>query len=300
MTRDSVLWKVLFYGGLLLAVALEVFNALTPDMAAQLGLSPQVMAWLRIAYAIVIGVGGKLGLSWLPKKNDTDTPINPGRFATILLLGALLTFGGLSVGCAAKTPLAKAQVGALSAGKAALGIDQAEYDAYAAGAYDAKTHTTTLGVPIRSLLYTVRGYERAVAAWSGDPYAQPAAVAQARAAVAASIGDLERALAPVKGADKILAAIRACKLAMGFPLTPADEWPPPTQAGLPILALLGLIWKVYQERDQQGTAGHFLLEMFAALKKAGVSQEELAAVDAELTAAIERREHEAPPTADAT
>lgn len=219
----------------------------------------------------------------------------PGKVAAILLAVAI---GGMAVsGCAAKTPLAKHQVAALSAGKAALGIDQAEYDTYGAGAYSAAEHAR-LGTPIRSLLYTVRGYERAVAAWTGDPYAPPEAVAKARAAVAASIDDLEAALKPVKGADRIHAAIRTFKVALGFPLTPADGLPAPTQAGLPILALLLLIMKTYQERDKDGTTGHFFAEMIAALKKAGASQEELAALDMELTAAIDRREHEAPQAAE--
>jgi len=64
------------------------------------------------------------------------------------------------------------------------------------------------------------------------------------------------------------------------------------QAGLPIVELLALLLKVYQERDQQGTARHFLLKMVAALKKAGVSPEELAALDAERTGAINRRDAE--------
>lgn len=242
----------------------------------------------------VSGLLGLLGaanyLKQAPLPDDDAPPVNPTRFATLLLIGALLTFGGVSAaGCAAKTPLAKAQVAALSAGKAALGIDQAEYDTYGAGAYDKKTHDA-IGVPIRSLLYAVRGHERAVAAWTGDPYASPDAVAKAKAAVAASIGDLEAALQPVNGADKIRAAIRALKLAMGFPLPPADALPAPAQAGLPILALLGLIWKTYQERDQSGTSGHFFAEMVAALKKSGVSAEDLAVLDAELTAAIARRD----------
>lgn len=100
MTRDSVLWKLLFYGGLVLAVMLEVFNALTPDMAGQLGLSPQVMAWLRIVYAIVIGVGGKLGLSWLPKKADGDT-VDLKKLGTVLVLAVAIA--GMAVtGCGPK------------------------------------------------------------------------------------------------------------------------------------------------------------------------------------------------------
>jgi hypothetical protein len=101
MTRDSLIWKILFYGGIVFAVALEAFSALTPEMAAELGLSARVLAWLRIFYVIFISAGGKLGLSFLPKKTD---PMTVDR--TKLGIGAFLAvyvLAGQSMGCAPKT-----------------------------------------------------------------------------------------------------------------------------------------------------------------------------------------------------
>lgn len=90
MTRDSLIWKILFYGGVFVAVALEVLNTLTPEMAAELGLSARVIAWVRLAYLVSIGLGGKLGLSYLPKKTDPmsvdPTKLGTGAFLAIFLL----------------------------------------------------------------------------------------------------------------------------------------------------------------------------------------------------------------------
>lgn len=221
--------------------------------------------------------------------NGTGAGINPTRFATLLVVGLLISGLGV-VGCAAKTPLGKAQVAALSAGKAALAVDQAEYDAYGAGFYDAATHKA-VAAPIRSMLYAVRGYERAISAWSGDPYAQPESVAKARSAVVASIDDLEAALKSVKGTAQVRAALRALRVALGLPIAP-ESVPIPNQAAVPFMAVVLLLWRIWKDKEADGTVGHFVAEMLEMLKRNGATLEELAEVDAELTSAIARREGE--------
>lgn len=98
-TRDSWLWKVLFWGGSALAALMEILVVLDPASAQTIGLSPDLLARLRVAYAIVIGVSGKLGLSWLKKSDQADT-VKPARFLGLLLLLALAV--GM-VGCGPKT-----------------------------------------------------------------------------------------------------------------------------------------------------------------------------------------------------
>lgn len=253
-----------------------------------------VTQWKKLL--IASGLLGLLGMANYLKQapvppDDTSGPVNPARFATLLVLAVLVCGLGWMPACAATTPLAKAQVGAVATGKAALAVDQAEYDAYGAGLYDLKTHQA-LGVPIRAVLHAARAYARAVSSWAGtDPYAAPADVAKARAAIGAAVDDLDAALGPVKGADPIRAAVRALRATLGLPM-PVGPSPSPTQAGLPLVALLALLAKVYNERAKDGTVGAFLVDMLAALRKNGATAEDLAAVDGELSAAILRREAE--------
>jgi hypothetical protein len=106
LTRDSWLWKLLFWGGSALAAVVEIVVALDPASAGSLGLSPALMAQVRLVYAIVIGVSGKLGLSWLPKSDDKPT-VNPSRWVGPAIL--LVMVPGLVAGCSAKTKPALAK-----------------------------------------------------------------------------------------------------------------------------------------------------------------------------------------------
>lgn len=99
LTRDSWIWKVLFWGGSALAAVAEMLAMLDPASAAAIGLPPETMAQFRIVYAIVIGVSGKLGLSWLDKSQPGDS-VKPARFLGLLLVMALIVPG---IGCSAKT-----------------------------------------------------------------------------------------------------------------------------------------------------------------------------------------------------
>lgn len=102
LTRDSWVWKVLFWGGSALAALLEMLVMLDPESALAIGLSPPTMAQLRVVYAIVIGVSGKLGLSWLKKSGEDDPRgVKPSRFLGLLLM--LVMVSGLVVGCGPKT-----------------------------------------------------------------------------------------------------------------------------------------------------------------------------------------------------
>jgi len=86
-TRDSVFWKLLFWGGVVLAVVVEALNVIGP---AELGLSLKVVAWLRLFYAITIGLGGKMGLSALPSSKDKEMKVNLSKLTGPLVL--LLAF----------------------------------------------------------------------------------------------------------------------------------------------------------------------------------------------------------------
>jgi len=100
MTRDSMLWKILFWGGALLATVLECFVYLSPADASSLGLSPEIVARIRFLYTVILAVSGKLGLSWLPssgKTNKTQVPT-----ATLLIL-ALVVSPLLVIGCGKTT-----------------------------------------------------------------------------------------------------------------------------------------------------------------------------------------------------
>ena len=59
MTRDSLLWQILFYGGLVVTALSYVPNP--ADYAIPL----EVMPYIRLLALIASVVGGKLGLSFL-------------------------------------------------------------------------------------------------------------------------------------------------------------------------------------------------------------------------------------------
>jgi hypothetical protein len=109
MTRDSVVWQVLFYGGTIAAALIEAVAVLAPADAASLGLTPELLARIRILYALVIGVSGKLGLSWL-KKSGKDDDAGTGMGAKLLLWVVLLVTLAPLAACAPKTKTAVAKV----------------------------------------------------------------------------------------------------------------------------------------------------------------------------------------------
>lgn len=106
----------------------------------------------------------------------------------------------VSSGCAARTNVQKS---ALSVGELALGVDQAERDAFAGNLYSAERHQA-IGKVVLRLLYAARAYERAVATGSS-----PAAT---RADVVSALNDLASASA---GVPVILNAVQLVRTALG-------------------------------------------------------------------------------------
>lgn len=67
--RDSVLWSVLFYVGMVLSIALPLIS----DPAAY-GIHPIVYRWLLLINAVVTGVSGKLGMSPVELARNLEQP----------------------------------------------------------------------------------------------------------------------------------------------------------------------------------------------------------------------------------
>lgn len=116
LTRDSWLWKVLFWGGSGIAALAEIVVMLDPASAASIGLSPDTMARFRVLYAIVIGVSGKLGLSLLDKSQSQPSGdvVKPSRFLGLLLILALALSAPACGGKAAAVTLPTVPAVALS------------------------------------------------------------------------------------------------------------------------------------------------------------------------------------------
>jgi len=87
-TRDSQVWKVLFWGGTVMAILIEAINVIDP---VALGLSLHVLAWLRLIYAVIIGVSGKMGLSLLPSKEETSLKARLSKLAPLVLLAVAMS-----------------------------------------------------------------------------------------------------------------------------------------------------------------------------------------------------------------
>lgn len=108
MTRDSIVWQILFYVG---AVA-TALAALTDPTTY--GIPPEWMPYIRLAALIAAIVGGKLGLSWLPKAAPGEASgLGTGNGKSSLLiaviglgftLGTIGTGGMLLSACHAATP----------------------------------------------------------------------------------------------------------------------------------------------------------------------------------------------------
>jgi hypothetical protein len=107
MTRDSWIWKMLFWGGAGAWALVEALIALSPSDASAIGLTPEILTRIRVLAVLVVGVGGKLGLSLLPKKEDGST-VNLSKIAPIALLCLTLPLlGGCHKNVTFESPKAK-------------------------------------------------------------------------------------------------------------------------------------------------------------------------------------------------
>lgn len=97
MTRDSQLWTFLrIITALLTAIA--GFALASDHGAASLGLSTVALNWILVVNSAVALIGGSLGNSPLPGKNDSETINGSGKFIGMLLMVALA--GATLIGCA--------------------------------------------------------------------------------------------------------------------------------------------------------------------------------------------------------
>lgn len=228
------------------------------------------------------------------------------RFATLSLCLALFVS---SVACAARTPLHRAQVAALTFGDIALEINQTEWNVYRSNVpgYDSAAHDK-VGLAILKVIRLARGYERAVSLWPENS-AVPQAVVDAKHALNVGLDDLVKALPALDAVrsplnrviNTLVAAISDPKLSRQ--VIDADHWiiatinthktrgqSQPWQAEVPpIFAVFSmLVQLVAQGRIAVGRVREFL-------EKEGATPEELASLDAKLTLAEAERvaEHNA-------
>lgn len=212
------------------------------------------------------------------------------RVLALLSIPLLIATLGAAA-CAAKTPLAKAQVGALTVGQIVLDIRDAERQVYAGKLpqYGATEHRAVLE-QIVNLEYAARGYERAVAAW---PPGQsiPQAVITAKAGLNAALADLQKALPAVQAVrDPMNRAIAALVAWLADPKQARlTARPSVSFSELPLAALLAAMQLVANLLNSGRTAWSRLREF---LQKEGATPEELAAIDAKLTTAIAEDEAE--------
>ena len=59
-SRDSWLWAVVFWGGMILNIALGIINL---EGAAAYGLPPLLFKWLLLVNSVLTAVAGKAGMS---------------------------------------------------------------------------------------------------------------------------------------------------------------------------------------------------------------------------------------------
>jgi hypothetical protein len=111
------------------------------------------------------------------------------KFARVASLVLVVGSLALVTACAAKGPLAKAQVAALTAGQSAHEIRTIEASLYAQGRYDKAKHDELLEKGVLPIIDGALGYERAVAACSAAPCSN---VDQAQKALVSALDELDK------------------------------------------------------------------------------------------------------------
>lgn len=205
------------------------------------------------------------------------------RWKVLATVAAMLTMMVLA-GCAARGFRNQARVGALTAGEAALALNAAEHDIYAAQVpgYGQAEHLKVLD-NVTKVLYAARGYERAVANTpSGGSI--PAEVAQAVKAVNLALDDLVKVIPPLANVQaQLTKAIDIVRAVVG------TSSPVSGAQGLPLASIFALLQVVFGLLQ----SGRTTLERLKALLKAeGATDAELADVDVRLSAAIAANEAE--------
>lgn len=194
--------------------------------------------------------------------------------------------------CAAKGVRNQTRVGALTVGEAAIAIDQAERQVAAANVpgYDASAQKQ-VGAGILKVLHAARAYERAAASWQENGPV-PEQISAAKVGISQALDDLVAVTPSIEGVrSPLLKAIEVLRAALAAASADAGHLPvvraqalPPQIMGLFALANLfvGLV-----------SSGRTTFEKLkAALQKEGATEEELAALDVQLSDAIARREAE--------
>jgi hypothetical protein len=188
------------------------------------------------------------------------------KIARSALLPALLVGLALTIACAARTPLARHQVAAITIPDAALAVYNVEQDLYRSAAYPAATHIDLLEKEL-TLVRAGRGYERAVAACSQAPGCTD--IDQARHALDDAIDQLSKSFPAL---DRVKASLNAALEAVKAllpPKVPMKSQEIPTGGLVVALAILEEVGTLYAS-------------LKAKLNAAGATPEQLAAADAKL------------------
>lgn len=272
-TWSAKWWKIVVSAVVAAASALGISYSYDPTLGR---LIIDGLTWSSIGHGLLA-----FGVSFLSQHlayEGVARRVLPASKVLGVLLAATLA-AGVTTGCAATTARAKAQTTAMVSTELVLAIDQAEWDAYAAGLYD-EAHHQTIGSYIRALLLAERGYVRAVRAWpTGEPVSAPTTVMQARQALVAAVADLRAGLTGLRGVDAIVRALEAFEAACGLPSEPLAA-----ETGW--IGLLVLLLKMIA--DGRLTRDKILFW----LKQDGATDAELAEAERALTDAIARRDHD--------
>lgn len=200
LTRDSVLWVVLFYIGL---VAMALSTLTNP---AEYGIPLSWMPYIKLVAFIATVVGGKLGLSWLPASSSAGTIARKPMWLLPLLL-----IPAVGTSACAGTLRDRVRTSALASGELVLSLDSEEAALYQAGAYAEAKHKAA-GETIDTLIVAVRAFERAARAWPETMPEMPQNVSAAQEDVkkaAAAVAHIFEGVPGTGGLTKILDAIRA-------------------------------------------------------------------------------------------
>lgn len=186
-----------------------------------------------------------------------------------LAMVALLTL----TACAARGPLAKAQVAAVSIGQSAHEIRMVESGLYQQGRFDQATHLQLLERGVLPILEAATAYERAVRACTEAPCTN---IDQASKALTAALDQLDQITpkvdavrTPLAAATAALRVLLAKQVAiMRAPVNQATE-PMPSGGLIALLAAAEMIAGAYRRIREK-------------LQQDGATPEQLAAIDAML------------------
>lgn len=193
--------------------------------------------------------------------------------ASLLVVTTLVTVPA----CAARGAKNKAQVAAMTIGQAVQSLRDAEEQVYRFGitGYGETEHRASL-VKIRDVTIAAQAYERAAAAWP-DGASMPADLLKAQQGLSAALDSLVKVVPAVEQVRvPLIAAITAVRTIL------LSQAPQPVQSQLPPIDLA----EIQVLFALAGTLISGIRTVRARLGMLGVSPEQLATLDAQLTAQV--------------